>query len=518
MSSIPLPALTPYNPPRFDIAEEMGKVLTLRQLMGASQLQQQQVAGAQLENQQRQFALQQQQAGINAMRQWDGENYDELPDLMAKNGASLQTVMQAKAGIADYKQKLATLSKDQQQILKDNNDWAAGQIEALKSLPPEQQPQAFERLKAGYLSRPGVDQQSAQQISSMQYQGPQQLDILEKSLMGHAALIDQSLKASEQQKNVAQAGAAEQSGRKAKIEADALEQLGGFSPELLRSKYIALTTKQQQGIPISPADKAFLASYQKEKLLVPQFNINVANATGGGPNGQSPAQRFGVSPEAFDQAAEKYYQTGQLPPIGRGNPNAMAMNRALMNRAAELHPGGNLAGNQAAFSANKKSLEQLQSTTDQMEAFEKTAGKNLDQFLNTAGKVIDAGSPWVNRPLRTVSTGGLGSGDLAAYNAARQTAVNEISRVLNSTKGTGVVSDSARQEVEGLMSPNASLTQVYKAAQVLRQDMKNRRDSYQEQIQDIKGRMGSQGGMRNTPQAGGSHPFFSQLGGTVVNQ
>lgn len=220
------------------------------------------------------------------------------------------------------------------------------------------------------------------------------------------------------------------------------------------------------------------------------------NPTSAAANPEQTAKKFGMTQEAFDQAAEKYYTTGQLPQVGRGI-SGIALNRQLMNRAGELHPGASLAENSAEFKANQNSLSKIQSNFDQVSAFENTAGKNLDLFLQTAKPVLDSGSPWINQPLRSVASGALGSADQAAFNAARQTAVTEIAKVLNSSNASGVLSDSARHEVEGLIGPNATLRQIASAANILKQDMANRHQAYQEQIGDIQGRMRT--GSNNNP-------------------
>ncbi len=287
---------------------------------------------------------------------------------------------------------------------------------------------------------------------------------------------------------------------------------GMTSPAMLESKYVMdQATKARTG---KSPDPQFDAGYEKFKTMVPQFNLNIANQTGAG-TGATPAdiaKKFGMSQESFDQTAEKYYTSGQLPPIGR-SPNAIAMNRALMNRAAELHPGASLAENSAEFKANQQSLSKLQTNFDQVSAFENTAGKNLDLFLQTAKPVLDSGSPWINKPLRSIDAGALGSGDLAAFNAARQTAVTEIAKVLNSSNASGVLSDSARHEVEGLIGPNATLRQIASASSVLRQDMANRHQAYQDQINDIHGRMKTQPNATPATTPNAPTDFFSQFGG-----
>jgi hypothetical protein len=207
-------------------------------------------------------------------------------------------------------------------------------------------------------------------------------------------------------------------------------------------------------------------------------------------------QQYALSPDALQMAAESYRKTGVLPSIGR-NPQAQAQ---IINAAGAMGPL-DLATEKAAYAANKASLGSLVKSRDAVTAFENTAGKNLDLFLKTAGKIVDSGVPWINAPLRTLSSAGLGSADQAAYNVARQVAVNEIAKVTGSPSMTGALSDSARHEVEAFNPQNATLAQTYRVAQILKQDMANRSQSYNDQIADISRRIG-QGGTSKAPQSG----------------
>jgi hypothetical protein len=148
----------------------------------------------------------------------------------------------------------------------------------------------------------------------------------------------------------------------------------------------------------------------------------------------------------------------------------------------------------AGVQADAASLKKLQSNYDNVTAFENTAGKNLDQFLSTAKSIVDTGSPFLNTPVRMITSQMVGSEKMAAFNAARQTAVSEIGKVLSSANaGSGVVSDSARHEVESLIGPNATLKQIYAAANILKKDMDNRKTAYQDQITEVKSRMSGGG-------------------------
>lgn len=195
-----------------------------------------------------------------------------------------------------------------------------------------------------------------------------------------------------------------------------------------------------------------------------------------------------LTPEAIDKAAEMFANSGQLPQLGMGA--AAAANRsAIINRAQAKFPNVDWGANKATFQANQDSLKSLQKNLDNVEAFEKTAGKNLDVFLDAAKKVPDTGSPVLNLPLRMVNDKLLGSPEASAFYAAGLTAKTEIAKVLNSANAGGVLSDSARKEVETMIGPDATLKQIFAAANILKQDMTNRHDSYTEQRNAIKTRL-----------------------------
>jgi len=195
-----------------------------------------------------------------------------------------------------------------------------------------------------------------------------------------------------------------------------------------------------------------------------------------------------LTPEALGKMAEMFATTGTMPTLGQGK-NAAAMRSQIINEAAKSFPNVQFATNQAAFQANKASLNSLQKNYDAVTAFEETAGQNLKTFLQTADKIVDTGVPWLNKPLRALDMKLLGSSDQAAANAARTTALTEIAKVLNSANASGVLSDSARHELEQLIGGDATMKQVVAAANILKQDMENRKLSYQEQIKAINNRI-----------------------------
>ncbi|WP_031494908.1 hypothetical protein [Bryobacter aggregatus] len=198
-----------------------------------------------------------------------------------------------------------------------------------------------------------------------------------------------------------------------------------------------------------------------------------------------------LSSDAVNMLASNVAAGGQMPNLGRNAGGAIGQ---VLNTAAASNPSINLAGARAGNKADSASLTNLQKQQDAITAFENTAGKNLDQFLETAKGVIDTGSPALNLPIRMVTEKLVGSDKMTAFHVARQVAVTEIAKVLSNPGGNAVLSDSARHEVQQLIGPNATLKQIYRAAEILRRDMRNRHESNEDQLKEIRGRIGSGGG------------------------
>lgn len=195
-----------------------------------------------------------------------------------------------------------------------------------------------------------------------------------------------------------------------------------------------------------------------------------------------------LSPEGQDAAAMMFAKTGTLPPMGTGKAAAAARTKVI-NRAAVLMPGLDVASAKADFGANQDSLKKLQGQRDAIGAFEETALKNLDIFIETAKKITDTGSPFFNKPIRAIQESGLGSAELTAFNTARRTVIPEFAKILANPGLSGQLSDSARHEVEEVVSGNATLKQTLAAADILKRDAANRRSSYDDQIAAIRQRI-----------------------------
>ena len=171
--------------------------------------------------------------------------------------------------------------------------------------------------------------------------------------------------------------------------------------------------------------------------------------------------------------------------MGMGQAGAAAR-VAVMNEAAKIDPTASLAANKATYKADSTNLQNLQKTEGTLSAFEKTAGKNLDQFVDSYQKLVDTGSPLLNRPVRSLQGSVLGDPDVAAAHAAAAVALREIARVTNDPKLSGSLTDSARREISGLVPDGATLKQLASVAKVLRTDMANVHSGINDQIETVK--------------------------------
>lgn len=207
---------------------------------------------------------------------------------------------------------------------------------------------------------------------------------------------------------------------------------------------------------------------------------------GAGGGGGGPGED--LSPEAITALAEKFNATGEITGLGAGK-QSWGTRVKVMNRALELKPSADLAGAGADYKANSASLKKLQTQADAVDAFEHTAEKNLDTFTELAQKTLGSGSPLLNAPARKFQEMIAGDPNLAALNAARVTALTEISKVLSGATGSAAVSDSARHEVESLIKEGASIEQIMAAANILKRDMANRKTAVQEQLSQMRERI-----------------------------
>jgi len=255
----------------------------------------------------------------------------------------------------------------------------------------------------------------------------------------------------------------------------------GTKPSGARPTFNAYTVAAQQ----VNVDPTRIWTPEEAARVQAQYNKNW--------EGQHPT--VALSPEARHQAALAYFNGQPLPPMPRGAASAKELS-AIINEAAAIGAQAQIpmVAARASGQAAQKALNQRIPQLSAVRAFEGTALANLDIFTNAAKSMVDSGVPWINKPLRSLDLSGMGSDEQAAVNAARTVALTEIAKVVNNPTLTGVLSDSARHEVLGLIPEDATLAQIYKVVNILKQDMANRRGKLEGEIAELQQQLATPGG------------------------
>lgn len=202
----------------------------------------------------------------------------------------------------------------------------------------------------------------------------------------------------------------------------------------------------------------------------------------------------GMTPEALDYAAKIYQTDHKLPPLGQGKA-AVAVRAAIINRAEQLaRGGGDVHDNPGMFGANFKAnasgLAQLQRTSNQILAAERTANSNADQVLQTMTKGAgNSGIPVLNKWIQAGRRSVQGDPDVSAFDAAVSTFSTEYARVVSGATGGNVTSDSARHEAQALINGAQTPAQLTRVIQQMRVEMQNRRNGFTEQAAELRGNM-----------------------------
>ena len=198
-----------------------------------------------------------------------------------------------------------------------------------------------------------------------------------------------------------------------------------------------------------------------------------------------------LSPEALQALSTRFSETGEIPGMGMGRAATEARTKVLNQWANDLSKSGtsvqdNIA-RQAAVKASRAELNKLQGQRGVVMAFAKTAEKNLQLAVDLSEKVDRTGVPVVNRWLLAGKRSIAGDPEVAKFEAALRTGINEYAKVTSSATGGGVTSDQARKDVESMLNSAQTKEQVRQIMTgVLQKDLNNRKTSYDEQIGVIK--------------------------------
>lgn len=201
---------------------------------------------------------------------------------------------------------------------------------------------------------------------------------------------------------------------------------------------------------------------------------------------------------------QMFLRTGQYPAFGadRGGMLRQNFDAAVTNYTAAKNGQPGLSGDDMAvqganFAADKKSLADIQPKYDAVTAFMNTADANQVLLKEVLSKVPSTGITGLNGLARAASQV-LGSDDMAQFNAAVKTLNDEYARIISQPNLSGVLTDSAREEMKSVLSPNAQPSQILRALETVGREGHNRQLMFKQQLDEIRGRMAPKSGPAST--------------------
>lgn len=202
---------------------------------------------------------------------------------------------------------------------------------------------------------------------------------------------------------------------------------------------------------------------------------------------------------AGEEARARAIADGRAPVPSREAQRAPEIRR-IINRAYEINPDldaavyhGNVAAERSRASAEPRALSytlnRLTAQDSAVTAFENTALKNGQILLTLAEKVDKTGVPVIERWIRAGRASIAGDPDVTNFNAQIQLFGNEVAKILTNPNLTGVLTDTARKEVENFLPAGASLKQIKAIVPLLARDFKNRSGAIRDEIKDVQSRL-----------------------------
>lgn len=216
-----------------------------------------------------------------------------------------------------------------------------------------------------------------------------------------------------------------------------------------------------------------------------------------------------LTPETQDSLAYMYnLDPGILKTAISGNSVYAGKQRTnTINRSTELlHQAGmgpaDLANLRTMYRAENKSIPELVGMQNNIDAFEGLAKNNgsraLELFKKVGSKGVDV--PIVNALTRPAAYG-LGDNDVAELKLVLGNFTTEAARIISDPKMRGVVSDTARKEVQEMIEGKATFTQAQRAINRLFYEFDSRK--YYNALAIQNAQRTAQGGLGAGPAGGG---------------
>lgn len=210
-----------------------------------------------------------------------------------------------------------------------------------------------------------------------------------------------------------------------------------------------------------------------------------------------------LTPSAIQYAAQIYREKGLMPNFGQSKYGASDRRRIINQAAGNADAEGATAGDdivsQAVLAADKSTIVKLTQQRAAISGFEQTALANGKVLVDLAKKVDKTGVPVVDRWIRAGRSAIQGDPDVTNFNAQLQLYGAEVARIVTNPNMTGVLSDSARKEVQGFLPAGASYDQIKSVTELLEGDFGRRTKALDAEMATVRDEMKTTAGGKRPP-------------------
>jgi hypothetical protein len=194
-----------------------------------------------------------------------------------------------------------------------------------------------------------------------------------------------------------------------------------------------------------------------------------------------------LAPDELDLAATTVMtdpnQMRQFASFGKaGQARRDQINKAVSDKlkTAGMTPA-DLGSMRANFKAQSGSINKLVPQLNAIEAYEQTAKFNGQRLLNMVDKIDNTGIPVVEGYARRAQKA-VGDPDQAEFQSVLAQYQTEAARIINNPNLTGVLSDSARHEMQEIIGGNMSAAQIKRVVNRLNTEFEFRKNAIKQQV------------------------------------
>jgi hypothetical protein len=123
--------------------------------------------------------------------------------------------------------------------------------------------------------------------------------------------------------------------------------------------------------------------------------------------------------------------------------------------------------------------------TESVNAFKDTAKANMKVLDSYIDKIPGTGVPAIDRFYRPLQKA-MGNKEMAGFDAARLTVIQEVARVLGTATANGVITEQQRHEMQKTLEEAATPEQMREAISVYMRDFENREVAYKSHIDKLQ--------------------------------